>query len=1120
MGLSNDLISQFVKVTKDEQKTNKESIVYGTIQEDTRYVKIDGSDILTPVSTTTVLGKGDRVTVMIKNHTATVTGNLTSPSARVIDTVTVDEILATYAEIDKLIAADVEIQNTLKAEYLTAGQIESDYAKIKDIESKYITTEKLEAEYAKISTLEADYVKISTLEADYATIANLDAVKGDISTLSSDVANIDSLIFGSASGSVIQTSFANSVVAQLGDAQIKSAMIESVSASKILAGDIITNNVHVKSNDGRLLISDETISISDDTRVRVQIGKDKSNDYSINVWDQNGNLMFSEGGITDAAIKQAIIRDDMVSETANINASKLDISSLFREINDSSSTIKSTKIYLDEEGQTLDVSFKSLTTEVTEQGETIASQGEQLSSQGEQLSSQGETISSQGTAISTIQGQISSKIWQQDIDVATEGMETYYSVLQQNFNSFQTTVSANYATKDELIVASGFATPEEVGYIFDITDPAELPNIGEGVTKAQNTADAAQATADAAQESIDNLEIGSRNLLRDSDTVSTNSDYRIAKYNFGNESPIEGELYTLIVKGSLGSDRQCFNVYNSGGTIEFCTLSNIGNGLYSATATWKNANSSGTTTVTPSYINIYQYPKTGVTESTIEWAKLVKGSKICDWTPAPEDIESDITNLDARIISAESSITQLSNKITANVTETTNLGTRMTTIEQTAEDLSVEIDELTFGGRNLILNSDRIINNNSYKMAVYTPSSPLTAEEKYTVSMCVTPSEGVSYYEAYVSSGYTVLFELWPTGTNKQIISKTFTMKYNNGRTPDDDASHADIIIYRFPNDGTVTTNSIVHWIKVEKGDKATDWTPAPEDVERNILNASKTATNYLNFSSSGLVIGDLTADTLGKNVLIDSDSVDVRNGDTTLASFGADYLYLAKNSRDAKIDLCNGLAQMYHEIDDKGYSLFNIDTTYALSYIKMSAPMHDLLVLENTATTNGVIIKGMIHGETVGGFGLVRDGHMVRYGSDADEDNPIEYRIHDEENFGTIDEEWHYGGVLGENFTIYSNDDQIQYRKIGKIVQIRGTVRPTTNITGSSDNHTIFTLPEGYRPSKIVNVRCQGSGAYSWLLSITTGGLVRFSRYNNGANYVNTSTTSWLPFNVTFFID
>ena len=52
-------------------------------------------------------------------------------------------------------------------------------------------------------------------------------------------------------------------------------------------------------------------------------------------------------------------------------------------------------------------------------------------------------------------------------------------------------------------------------------------------------------------------------------------------------------------------------------------------------------------------------------------------------------------------------------------------------------------------------------------------------------------------------------------------------------------------------------------------------------------VNSAKTATNYMNFANNGLTIGNMTASTLGKNVLIDSDSVDIRNGSTVLASYG-----------------------------------------------------------------------------------------------------------------------------------------------------------------------------------------------------------------------------------------
>ena len=294
MNLSSDLISQFVKVTKDETKTRGESTVYGTVvsysksesdsdpEERVIYVHLDGTDedLLTPVvptSADTVVG--ERVAVLIKNHTATITGNLDSPAARNKD-------VEMKANSDDVIEADTVIANNLLAETARINELVSDNVIIKNT---------LTATNAEISNL-----KTNKLDATYADIINanvedLKSVKATIGDLEADVADIDTLIFGSATGTTIQTSFANAVIAQLGDAQIKSAMIKSISADKIVTGDIITNDVRILSDDGKLLISDETIQIRDNTRVRVQIGKDASDDYSINIWDQNGNLMFSKG---------------------------------------------------------------------------------------------------------------------------------------------------------------------------------------------------------------------------------------------------------------------------------------------------------------------------------------------------------------------------------------------------------------------------------------------------------------------------------------------------------------------------------------------------------------------------------------------------------------------------------------------------------------------------------------------------------------------------------------------------------------------------------------------------------------------------------------------------------
>ena len=101
MALSSDLIAKFVKANKDD-KAKTDTIVYGTVvkQGASTYVQLDGSDLLTPVSATADTHSGERVTVMIKNHNAIITGNISSPAARVDDITDVTEVKDTIKEFE------------------------------------------------------------------------------------------------------------------------------------------------------------------------------------------------------------------------------------------------------------------------------------------------------------------------------------------------------------------------------------------------------------------------------------------------------------------------------------------------------------------------------------------------------------------------------------------------------------------------------------------------------------------------------------------------------------------------------------------------------------------------------------------------------------------------------------------------------------------------------------------------------------------------------------------------------------------------------------------------------------------------------------------------------------
>lgn len=193
MSLSNDLISQFAKIIKVDNQEKKETTVKGTIVvvDDKKYVKLDGSDRLTPISTTTDVQNDERVNVLIKDHTATVTGNLSSPAARtddvqeigskisefeivIADKVSVKDFDAQTGRIDDLVSDNVLIKDTLTA-------TEAD---IKDLKAQNVTIEgKLEAADAKIENLEANSITVDIADAKYATIENLEATNADIYNL-------------------------------------------------------------------------------------------------------------------------------------------------------------------------------------------------------------------------------------------------------------------------------------------------------------------------------------------------------------------------------------------------------------------------------------------------------------------------------------------------------------------------------------------------------------------------------------------------------------------------------------------------------------------------------------------------------------------------------------------------------------------------------------------------------------------------------------------------------------------------------------------------------------------------------------------------------------------------
>lgn len=80
MDLSRQLLKDFADVTRGVEREQTQYL-RGTIKGsgESKYVRIDGSESLTPISEVVDVKEGDRVLVTIENHEATILGNLTKP---------------------------------------------------------------------------------------------------------------------------------------------------------------------------------------------------------------------------------------------------------------------------------------------------------------------------------------------------------------------------------------------------------------------------------------------------------------------------------------------------------------------------------------------------------------------------------------------------------------------------------------------------------------------------------------------------------------------------------------------------------------------------------------------------------------------------------------------------------------------------------------------------------------------------------------------------------------------------------------------------------------------------------------------------------------------------------
>ena len=276
---------------------------------------------------------------------------------------------------------------------------------------------------------------------------------------------------------------------------------------------------------------------------------------------------------------------------------------------------------------------------------------------------------------------------------------------------------------------------------------------------------------------------------------------------------------------------------------------------------------------------------------TISNFKLEKGNKATDWTPAPEDYYTK-TETDA-------SIQVLSDKISQQVSTTDKLGTRLSKVEQDSSSWSVTLETAnaaknaadnasqTASSASSTASAAKLTADNANKTASSAVSTASNAQKtaENAVSTASSASSAATEAKNTADAANKTASNANSTASEAKKTADSANTTAGQAKSTADNASQTASSAKSAADKANENASSAVSTANTAKSTADTAKSTA-DTARQEASDAAKTATNFMGFDSNGLVVGDRTANTLGKNVLIGNDEIDIRNGTTNYARF------------------------------------------------------------------------------------------------------------------------------------------------------------------------------------------------------------------------------------------
>lgn len=307
---------------------------------------------ITPEFIKSLLGSSSFNAYMSKNNAGTIsgiTGNFTNLYSKYIDAkqITAQLVKADSAEFKKLVSESIQtdilttkILNADKGFFdsLSTKILDVSQANIEDLIAKKVTTDYISAKL--ISGENGDFIDFVNSNLNFKNITTelltgsnsdtfIDFVKNQINTseLNAKVANINSLLSGSAGVGDLQT-----IHLTANNASIDEAVVKNLIAAKISVADLMTHSASAElitliSQDGKpsIAFKGSTQQFYDSSgNVRIQMGQDAKGDFTFSLFDDTGTgvLIDSKTGVHANAIANGLIVNDMIKD-GTVSKSKL-----------------------------------------------------------------------------------------------------------------------------------------------------------------------------------------------------------------------------------------------------------------------------------------------------------------------------------------------------------------------------------------------------------------------------------------------------------------------------------------------------------------------------------------------------------------------------------------------------------------------------------------------------------------------------------------------------------------------------------------------------------------------------------------------------------------------------